>query len=121
MKTASVTPPNSLLLIMDVDSRNIPEGMGHGLVSATDSCIAIGCRSENDGPTQVCLGRADEMPLQGELVFNGKLSTASRRLVVCTILNEEILSATVSGSSAQVKVFANDLTEPDRIYVQLIQ
>jgi hypothetical protein len=117
MKTISISPPNSLILVMDFTSARVPEAMGNGLVSATDSCIAIGCLSEHDGATEIHLGQMQEAIPTDALVFDGEISTPTRKLSVCSVMNEELLSAEVAGANTHVRIFANGSMEPDRIFV----
>jgi hypothetical protein len=117
MKTISISPPNSLILIMDFKSGRVPEALGNNLVAATDSCIAIGCRSEYDGPTDVYLAQPHECTPSGALVFEGDILTPSRSMSVCTVMNKEVLSDETAGENTHVRVFANDPIEPDRIFV----
>jgi hypothetical protein len=117
MKTISITPPNSLILIMDYTSGQVPETMGNELVSATRSCIAVGCRSEDDGPTEVHLAESHEVTPSEALRFDGEISTPSKKLSICSVLNQEILSTHVHGTTTRVRVFANHAMEPDRILI----
>ena len=102
---------------MDFASGQIPEDMGNKLVSATLSCIAVGCLSELDGMTEIYLGQLNEVRPQEILVFDGEVSTLSKKLSICSVMNEELLSTAVAGSTTRVMIFANDTIEPDRIYV----
>ena len=102
---------------MDFATGIVPEVMGNGLVSATESCVAIGCQSEQDGPTEIRFGRADEIAPAELLVFDGEISTPNKQLSICTVTNENLLSTYVSGMKTHVRVFANDAVEPDRIFV----
>jgi hypothetical protein len=102
---------------MDLATGRVPEEMGEKLVSATESCIAVGCRSEHDGPTEIHLGQCHEVTPSDALVFDGEIFTPSRKLSVCSIMNDEVLSAQVLGTDTHVRVFANDPMEPDRIVV----
>lgn len=117
MKTISISPPNSLILVMDFASGRVPQEMGNKLVSATESCVAVGCLSEHDGKTEIHLGQAHEVTAQDALVFDGEISTPSKKLSICSVMNEELLSTEVAGTKTHVKVFANDPMEPDRIIV----
>jgi hypothetical protein len=117
MKTLSISPPNSLIMVMDFASGRVPKAMGDGLVSATDSCIAVGCLSEHDGATEIHLGQAHDVVPNDALVFDGYISTPTKKLSICSVMNEELLSAEVAGTKTHVRVFANDPMEPDRIFV----
>lgn len=46
--TVKVAPPNSVVLVSDVNGGEIPKTMGGSLVSATNTCVAVGCLSEGE-------------------------------------------------------------------------
>jgi hypothetical protein len=117
MQTITVAPPNSLVLVMDHTIGDIPKTMGRARISATESCVAVGCRMEQDGPTEINLGQFHEVAPLGELVFDGEISTPSKRLSICSVINEIVLSSRVVSESTGVRVFADDTREPDTIFV----
>jgi hypothetical protein len=117
MKTTSATMPNAVILVMDFTSGRVPDAMDNKLVLATESCIAVGCRSESDGPTELHLARSREIMPHDALVFDGQILTPSKKLSICSIMNEELLSTEVAATTTHVRVFANHPTEPDRILV----
>lgn len=117
MTMIRTSPPNSLILIMDPWASDFPEDMDRRLVVSTDSCVAVGCRMEHDGATDIHLQQSGANPVSGDLVFDGLLRTPNREVSVCTVLLEKLLSVSVEGTSTPVKVFANHPSEPNRIYV----
>ena len=119
MKRTSVSPPNSLLLVMDPAVGEIPKKMGQNCIAATGSCVAIGCRMEQDGPTEINLGQLHEIAPLGELLFDGEIPTPSRRISICSVMNEGLLSSAVGGVTVRVRVFVNDPKEPDVVFVLL--
>jgi hypothetical protein len=56
-KSAKIAPPHSLILIADPTEGAIPATMSGSLIAATDTCIAVGCRSDADGDTDSLWGR----------------------------------------------------------------
>lgn len=117
MKSVTIAPPNSLIFIMDHAFGEIPESMGHGLVTSTDSCVAVATLCEFDGATTVIVG-TDPQGVGAEiLVFEGHLTIPSKQLSVCSALDEELLSMEVSTSHVHLKVYANDATEPNFITI----
>jgi hypothetical protein len=117
MMSISISPPNSLILVMDFAAGSVPKAMGNWLVSATESCVAVGCLSEHDGPTEIHLGQAHEVTPAEALVFEGEIFTPNKKLSICSATNEELLSTEVTGNKTHVTIFANDPMEPDRIFV----
>jgi len=114
-----IAPPNSLVLIEDRDGGVIPDSMNQSLVAVTDSCIAVGCRAEDDGETEIILGVSASLDIGGYLVFEGCLRTPSKRVVVRNVLGDTLLEAPALATKTQLKIWANDLTEPDRIVVEI--
>ncbi|MGH8411263.1 MAG: hypothetical protein ACRERT_08575 [Pseudomonas sp.] len=113
----TVAPPNSLIFIMDHAFGETPESMGHGLVTSTDSCVAVATLCEFDGATTVIVG-ADPQGVGAEiLVFDGHLTVPSKQLSVCSALDEKLLSMDIPTSHVHLKVFANDATEPNFIAI----
>ena len=90
--------------------------MNRSLVASTGTCIAVGCRSEADGETEIIIDDRDG-PDVGELVFDGVLPTGSRKLVVSTVSGAVLLEAQVPDTDTRLRIWANDRTEPDRILI----
>jgi hypothetical protein len=119
--TVTLAPRNSLILVMDRAAGAIPEAMAGRLVAATPTCIAVGTRSEHDGETSISL--ADEAtPSEGGANprFDGVLKTPSRRLSVCSVIEEVLLEMSVRSDETRVQVWANDAAEPDNIAIVVI-
>lgn len=118
-KEIELAPPHSLILIMDPISAVIPESMDSKLTVATESCVAIGTRVQADGPTHITL--TDE-PFQNTrlfLVFEGQLTTPSKRVAVCTTTSEILIEADLVRSRYHIKIWTNDQMEPDDIRILL--
>lgn len=114
----TLAPKNSLILVMDRAVGVIPETMAGGLVAATPTCIAVGTRSEHDGETSISL--SDEATPSGggsHLRFDGVLKTPSRRISVCSVLDEVLLEMGIPSDETRVQVRANDAAEPDNIAI----
>jgi hypothetical protein len=107
-------------LLMDPSSGVVPMSMNNSLVSTTVSCVAIGCLSELDGPTDLHLAAMEITPGH-KLVFDGYVETPNRYLAFCTILLEEIIATKTWGLQTRVQVWANDPREPDDIRVFLLK
>ena len=111
-------PPDSLILIADSGSGGvIPESMSGSLVAWTDSCVAVGCQSDIDGDTEFTLGETKDVDPGGRPAFQGKLKTPNLKLALRTVLGETILETPVAAQDTMVRVWANDLSEPDHVIV----
>lgn len=114
--TLSVAPPYSLLVIDDSFSGNAPDDVAPG-VTATPSCLLVGCLMFQDGDTEVTLGPATEVPHKGDIVFDGLLETPNRLLSIATVHYTLISKQTVTTLNTRVRVWTNHPTEPDRVIV----
>jgi hypothetical protein len=115
-----IAPPNSLLLIMDRDSGEIPESMQGRLVVSTPSCIAVGTRSAADGETSIVLTdeQNNSCVEQGlRRVFGGTLETPKREVHICSVLLECLATLSVSSTRSAVEVWTDHDSEPGRICV----
>lgn len=118
--TKRLSPPNSVVLVMDRASGEPPRSMGAGAVAATTSCVAIGTLCEVDGQTSVTItDEAVEQEAARDLrqVFDGVLATPSREMHVCTVSLESVGSLPVPATQARVQVWTNHSTAPDRVLV----
>lgn len=117
IRSTTIAPPNSLVLVEDPSGGEVPESMGSSVTASTDSCIAVGCRSESDGKSEVVLGPSAEMDPGTSPVLDQELSTPSRKVVVRTVLGDTVLESPVSTEKTRIRVWVNDQKEPDRILI----
>jgi len=115
--SATIAPPNSLVLIEDPSGGEVPESMGNSSIASTGSCIAVGSRSESDGKSEIVLGPAAEVDPGQSPALEQDLSTPNRKVVVRTVLGDTILETPVSRQKTRVRVWVNDPKEPDRILI----
>lgn len=113
----TLSPPNSLVLVMDHSSGELPEAINEQLVALTDSCVAVGTLSEVDGATTITLTNSLEGVKRGKMVFDGVLKVPRHELSVCSVADTKLLTMTLPSSEAHVQIFANDHSEPDEIVV----
>jgi len=116
-KSTRIAPPNSVVLVCDAGGGEIPTSMQGALISSTPSCIAIGCRAEDDGETDIALGAIEEVDPGTPSAFEGTLSTPTRKVVVRSVLGQTVLEAAVPSRNTRVRVWVNDQSEPDRVVV----
>jgi len=117
VRTVSVRPRNSLVLVTDRLVGEIPTTLDDSPVAATPSCLAIACQSELDGPTRIVLQDAREGSPIGDLAFTGELLTPTCMLTVRTVELEELLAMPVSRKQTSVRVYTNHPSEPDQITI----
>jgi len=119
-KSKRIAPPNSLILVSDFGGGEIPASMNQSLIAATDSCIAVGTRAEDDGESEISLGRADTIDVSYEPVFVGRIKTPSRRVAVRTVLGDVLLEMDSLTTETIVRIWVNDSTEPDQIAIGIV-
>lgn len=115
--TKRMAPPNSVVLVSDVDGGEIPKTMAGSLVSATNTCIAVGCLSEDDGETEFTLAPLAEVDRADKSAYEGTLRTPKRNVVICSVLGEHLLGLPVLQEVTKIKIGANDLKEPDNVMI----
>lgn len=115
-----LAPPHSVVLIEDSIGGEIPTSMKRSLIVATDSCIAVGCRAEDDGETEIELGQCSSVDTGAQPEFEGLLSTPSRKLVVRTVQGVTLLEMPVQSAETKLRIWVNDPSEPDRIAVGIV-
>lgn len=115
--TAQLAPPNSLLLVLDPRTGELPATLAGAPIASTSSALAIGTLMELDGETQVHLADTLEIPEQMDLAkrWEGTLTT-NGALGVLTVHNEVLIELDV-GERVYVQVWTNDPIEPDVIWV----
>lgn len=116
MNSKTLAPPNSVLLIADINGGEVPTKL-KGAVASTGSCIAVGCKSEVDGKTEVIFGHRNEMPHLTAPDFEGTIATPGKRLAIFTVAGDVVLESPVRAAATRVSVWLNDPSEPDRVIV----
>lgn len=112
-----LAPANSVVLVSDEGGGEIPQSMNDQAISATNSCVAIGCMAEDDGETEFTLGTLSELERPEQPAYEGMLRTPSRRLVIRSVHGVELLGLPVEGDVTRVKIWTNDTSEPNHVVV----
>jgi len=115
--TARLAPPNSLILILDPQGAEIPATTKGELISSTETCIAVGCMSEDDGETELTLGEAKAVDPGYAPTLEKRISTPTRKLTVQSVHGVTLLETHVPSQSAAVQVWVNDAHEPDKVVI----
>ena len=121
MKTISarVRVLNSLLFIRDAQIKDLPEIDGNGAVWSTLSCVAVCCQPDCDGPTEIIIGNSSELRLGDKPLFDRRLQTPSRRLIVETVLAEKVCEQRVPDVTTRLRIWTNGQRAADKITVGL--
>lgn len=115
-----VTPPNSVVLVADPSDGEVPSSMNGSLFSSTESCVAVGCRSEIDGETEFTLGATRDVDPGRQPDFEAELKTPTRRLAVRSVLGQILLEAQTPNQKTKVSVWVNDTQEPDNVIIGVV-
>jgi hypothetical protein len=117
----SVSAPNSLLLVTTSDQPEIPASMDARLIASTSTTVAVGTLSESEGETVVRL--TDETPDQEsdgvQLVYEGRLEGGLGFVRVINVRGEAYLEWGDVPESFQLRIWANDPSEPDLVVVEI--
>jgi hypothetical protein len=113
----NIRPVNSLLFVSDPAGGVVPEWIQGPLILSTSSCISVGCYPEQDGPTEVILGRAGEVDPGDHPAFDGNLETPGRSVVISTVEGETVLEARVPDTHTRTRIWLNDSRWPDKVIV----
>lgn len=111
--------PYSVVLVSDASGGDVPEYRREKLIVATDTCIAIGCRVDVDGETEIALGDLREVAQGGPPALEGTLSTPTRTVAIMTVEGEPVLEMRVTGDITGVTIWVDHPTEPDHVVVGL--
>lgn len=87
------------------------------LVVSTDSCVAIGCQCDVEGETEFRLGDRVEVDPGTPPIFQGRVKTPSRKVVVHSVLGEVILQMPVPQTETMISIWVNHPTVPDHVTV----
>ena len=110
---------NSLLFIRDSTLTDTPEIDGLSNVWSLPTCIAVSCLPDCEGTTEVMIGAGREFDGKGSLVFDGRLDTPSRIVLVETVLWQTVLEKPVAGVGTRVRIWTNGLQATDKVMIGL--
>lgn len=120
-ESITISAPNSLILVMDHESGELPSDIAGRLIASTTSCVAVGTLSAADGETTITLTDESSNEENGlNLFFDDAVLTPQREISVCDVSNEKLLTMPTHASVTRVQIYANDDREPDRIVIRLV-
>lgn len=119
-QTVSLSPPNSVVFVVDPTAPyEVPQDIVSNLVGYTRSCISIGTLAEMDGETSITLGRVASIA-QKECIFSGELETPGHEIAVIDSSANKLLSQPVRTSVTRIRIYVNDLSEPNSIAIEIV-
>lgn len=111
-----VAAPKALVLVEDSDGGDLPALVAGRLVTASPTCIAVGCASAV--PTNVALGGLGLAPATpGQPAFEGRLATPSRKVAVRTVAGATLMEVTVPTADTRILISTNAPSEPTELTI----
>src|SRR5262245_16212082 len=115
--TKIIRPVNSLILVCDQTGGVTPSWQRDKQILWTDSCVSVACYPEQDGPTKVTLGTADDVDPGSTAQFDGLLKIPTHVLSVQDIVHESFLTMNVSDPVVRIRVWLNCARWADRVTI----
>jgi hypothetical protein len=115
-----VAPPYSVVFLTGEIEFEAPESMNSAIVASTPSCIAIGCMSADDGPSEFKIVRRVERAEGLKLVFDGFASTPDKVLFLMTVNHDLLLKTSVEHSRMRICIWVNHPVEPNKIVIGVL-
>lgn len=117
-KSAIISPPNSLIAVLEGKDAEIPIGKerDQSFVS-TPSCVIVDVLMSQDGPTKITLDDASAFAKRGKPAWTGYLETPKGHVGVWTIEWDEVLSMDVPTKLTRIRIWTNRPREPDEVYI----
>jgi hypothetical protein len=115
--STSISPPYSLVLVVGSSNVDHPIFSAESVISATKNCIAIGCKSEDDGETKFILGAIEEINQNCDPDAKFLIETPNHELRVQTVYGKVILQIDVRCSRTDVSIWLNDENEPTIVWI----
>jgi hypothetical protein len=113
---ARIAAPSALLLVEDSAGGELPLSVPGQLVAATATSIAVGCSAT--AATEITVGDAGVSAGPAAVaVFEGTLSTPTRRLAVRTVHGTTLLEVVVPSTATRVRICANAPAEPTALTI----
>ncbi|XZE36950.1 hypothetical protein SH501x_002538 [Pirellulaceae bacterium SH501] len=119
--TNEVTVDHAILFIFDPASTDIviPEYDPGSPVSFNEACMSVNVRAAVDGEVRVHIGRAGKVQTTNPVVFRGKMTTPSGRIVVVTPNNQEVVSMKNEGETAELTIRLDSVTHASEVWVEV--
>lgn len=119
MRSAAVSPVNSIVFISDPSAKRGPEWVDGAMVWGDSTSLLVCCFPEIDGPTEIVIGAGAEVDPGGAPAFDGLLDTFNRKVVVTMVDEETVLSADVRTLRTRVRVWLSHPKWPEKVTIGL--
>ena len=115
----TTAPMNSLLFLSDPDGGDPPIPVWGARILSTPSCISFACNPAQDGPTEVRMGRREEVAWDTPPAFEGELETPHRAVVISTVDLNVVMKRDVPSTRTHVTIWVSDARWPEHIAIGL--
>ena len=119
MLKLSISPMNSLLFLSDISGGEPPIPVWGAQIQSTPSCISFGCYPEQDGPTEISLGKRQEVDPGTAPTFEADLETPHRVLIISTVDDKTVMKMDVPNTRTPVRIWLSHPRWPERIAIGL--
>lgn len=117
MKSARVSPPNSIIFITDLEGGDVPVADRPNPIMFTESCISVTTLMEYDGETQITLTPLSECRRDDPAAFDGRIDTPTGHLTVTVVAWDIVLQDHSGSPRTRVVIWTNHPREPDEIVI----
>ena len=112
-----ISPEYLSIYVSGPEPVTIPVDHDYRRLIATDKCINIPCRYWNEGDTRVQFGASSDVKRTDAPRFEGIIKTPGRKVMVYDANIPEIFSMAVPTELTRIRVWTNDVSEPDDILI----
>jgi len=110
---------NSLLFVRDPALLDLPFIWDIKPVWSTPSCVAVACRPDCDGETEIIIGPSKDVGPGRPPVFEGSIKSPSRLLIVETAHDQEVLRQNVPNTNARVRIWTDGHLDTGTVIIGL--
>lgn len=121
MPKAVLSPPNAILFVFDPTSKDveIPSCLDGELTASSSTCFSVGTQADIDGDTHISLDFGSVTPADLQRIFFGVINVPNGKVAVVTSQFERVLELNVPMGSMEVTIWADNLSSPGRIAVDV--
>lgn len=117
-QVAVINPPYSQIAICDPTAKvEVPPWENDFTVVATDTYIGCICFLEQDGKTEVRLGRGDQSQPGLTLKYDGMLKTPGGVVAVETVEGDSVMRLQTGATEVRVRIWTNAKQWPTKVSI----
>jgi hypothetical protein len=113
--------PYSMCAIMDPRVGRIPDVLSAERIGTTDSCVVVGTLMMQDGLTRFEIDFKGPPDAIHEVRLSFSIQTPNQYIAICDVTGKVHCDARVDGVQSSIRIWTNHVTEPDSIWVEIMQ